>query len=556
MDCVIYMRWSSAEQGKGSSLERQREDCRRHAKENGWNVTTELIDDGISAFKGQHADTGALGKFVRDTEAGKYPDGVVLLCEKLDRLSRQEPGRVFLWMMELTEAGVLVATVDGNRCYSKGNFDMAAIIEVVVKAQLSHEESAKKSQRLAAAWAAKRKRLDSGEKFVMSRRAPAWLIVTGSPRRFEIIPERAAIIRRIFHETIAGFGKQHIAKKLNEDNIPTFGRAEAWHASYIQKILTNISVLGELQPYVKARGAKREPVGEPIKGYYPAVIDAGVHGRATASIAARSRKVAGKGRKLVNLFSGVANCNECGARMAFRGKGKKERADGSIVHEDYLVCDGYQRGRGCSNGNHYNYREWIGAALTPFFMIAFKDLEMAPNEDVQRIEIALANAVRDLNPAKKRAKSALGIAIETEHKDARAEWLELSGQVELLEKQISDWKAELQMIRSEPSAEEHLRQITELRALLDDEDEDRRHEARARVMASIHSLVMSFVFYQEPRSAFMRLKGNIDISIDLQGAEKKPRGLADHRYPYEPREEALQQDEPPQGQRGGNPLKK
>ena len=101
-------------------------------------------------------------------DAGRYPDGVVLLCEKLDRLSRQEPGKVFLWMMNLTEAGVTVATVDGSRRYSKGNFDMASIIEGVVKAQLSHEESEKKSQRLGAAWAAKRRRL-------ASRRAlPRW----------------------------------------------------------------------------------------------------------------------------------------------------------------------------------------------------------------------------------------------------------------------------------------------------------------------------------------------------------------------------------------------
>ncbi|GAA3803607.1 hypothetical protein GCM10022600_27320 [Qipengyuania pelagi] len=117
MDCVIYIRWSSAEQGKGSSLQRQRDDCRRHAAENGWAVIDELVDDGISAFKGEHASTGSLGHFVRDVEAGRYPDGVILLCEKLDRLSRQEPGRVFMWMMNLTEAGVAVATVDGSRLY-------------------------------------------------------------------------------------------------------------------------------------------------------------------------------------------------------------------------------------------------------------------------------------------------------------------------------------------------------------------------------------------------------------------------------------------------------
>ena len=100
------------------------------------------------------------------------------------------------------------ATVDGSRRYSKGNFDMASIIEVVVKAQLSHEESDKKSQRLAAAWAAKRRRLNAGEKFVMTRRAPAWLEVVGTPPVFIPIPARAEIVRRIFEDTVAGLASR------------------------------------------------------------------------------------------------------------------------------------------------------------------------------------------------------------------------------------------------------------------------------------------------------------------------------------------------------------
>lgn len=63
-------------------------------------------------------------------------------------------------------------------------------------------------------------------------------------------------------------------------------------------------------------------------------------------------------RPLVNLFSGLAVCQGCGSRMTFRGKGVRQRADGSAVSEDYLVCDSYQRGRGCGNGHHFNYAVW------------------------------------------------------------------------------------------------------------------------------------------------------------------------------------------------------
>lgn len=95
MDCVIYVRWSSSEQSRGSSKERQLEDCRRYAASKGWNVVDELVDDGVSAFKGRHVAIGALGQFVEDVATGRHPDGIVLLVEKMDRLSRQEPDEVF-----------------------------------------------------------------------------------------------------------------------------------------------------------------------------------------------------------------------------------------------------------------------------------------------------------------------------------------------------------------------------------------------------------------------------------------------------------------------------
>lgn len=513
MDCVIYIRWSSSEQGRGSSLERQRADCVQHASANGWNVTDELIDDGISAFKGAHASTGALGGFVRSVEAGRYPDGVVLLCEKLDRLSRQEPGRVFLWMMEMTEAGVIVATVDGNRQYSRGKFDMAAIIEVVVKAQLSHEESEKKSQRLGAAWAAKRKRLASGEKFVMSRRTPAWLKVVGSPPRFEVIPERAKIVHRVFEETVAGLGKHHIARNLNLDGIPTFGRAEGWHASYIQKILKSSAVLGDFQPGRKARGSKRELIGDVIVGYYPAVIDADLYSRAMASMADRARSYTGRGRKLANLLSGLARCEHCNAKMTFRGKGKKQRATGEWVNEDYLICDSYQRGLGCKNGFHFNYGIWVNGILDPIIFEAFDEQDFAPQTKIHELEIELADRDRRLTMARKSANAALDLAIDTRREEVKVAWQQRCAIADALEKEVANLKTQLSVLRGQTDPKEHQRRIEILRASLDSSDEEKRFEARTKIMTAVHKLVLSLNFTQNPTGVTMQISGGRTITI-------------------------------------------
>ena len=514
MECVIYMRWSSAEQGKGSSLERQKKDCYAHAEAKGWTVIEEFVDDGVSAFKGVHANTGALGQFVRNVDNGLYPDGVILLCEKLDRLSRQKPSQVFVWMMQLTEAGVTVATVDGAREYAKGGFDMAAIIEVVVKAQLSHEESEKKSQRLSAAWAAKRSRLNSGERFVMSRRTPAWLEVVGNPAAFVPIDERVSVVRRIFEETIAGFGKHHIARNLNRDKIPTFGRASAWHASYIQKILRNAAVLGDFQPASKPRGNAREPVGDIIKGYYPPIIDEELYRRAHASMAERSRAHTGRGRKLVNLLSGIARCQHCREKMTLRAKGRKQRADGSWVDEDYLVCNGYQRGMGCDNSMHFNYRLWAGGVLDFLMYEAFKNESFASHAEVKVVEIELAKKERELKALQQKAERALEIAVSSKRKEPKDLWLELVAETDHLELQVTSLSEQLATIRGGASPTEHQANIDKLRDSLDAENEDVRHEARARVMAAIDALIDDLAFIGEGTGGLKLYYANYCAEMD------------------------------------------
>lgn len=497
MDCVIYIRWSSAEQARGSSLERQREDCRRHAAEKGWKVVDELVDDGLSAFSGRHTEAGALGRFVDEVTAGRYPDGIILLCEKLDRLSRQEPGRVFLWMMQMTDAGVRIATVDGGRMYAKGNLDMAAIIEVVVKAQLSHEESDKKSQRISAAWASKHRRLECGERFVMSERAPAWLRVTGSPRRFEIIEERAAVVRRIYEETAAGYGKNTILRNLNRDGVPPFGRADAWHESYVQKILRSPAVLGDLQLGHKPRGSKRV-LGDVVSGYYPQIIDAELYQRARASMADRSRRVVGRGRRLVNLLAGLATCGSCGAKMTFRSKGRASRAGGSWVNQDYLVCDSYQRGRGCPNGVHFNYDLWFNAILDPIVYEAIGKAPQAPLEEVRRLEIQYAELDRAAAMVRTKAERAMQFAIETGRLEARSAWLDLTAEEDRIIREMSAVVEELTIKRGAPDPEEQTRRVEELRSSLDDEDEMVRFEARTKMMSAIHALITELQFFEAP----------------------------------------------------------
>lgn len=514
MDAVIYVRWSSAEQSQGSSRERQLEDCRGHAAAKGWTIVAELVDEGVSAFKGRHASSGQLGRFVSDLEAGAYPNGIVLLTEKLDRLSRQEPGRVFTWMMGMTEAGVIVATVDGDRQYKRGQFDMAGIIEVVVKAQLAHEESQKKADRIAAAWRRKRNRLADGERFVLTRRAPAWVRVEGSPQAFVLIKERADVVRRIFEETVAGYGKHSIAKRLNQEGVATFGRASGWHPSYIQKILANPAVLGEMQPGKKARGGTRELVGDPIQDYYPAVVDADLHARALSSMAGRSRGVGGRGRRLVNIFSGIAKCGECEERMTFRGKGEKVRANGQAVREDYLVCDSYQRGRGCANKQHFNYIAWETAILNATLSKAMGDEHFASRREVRDLEVQEAELIRRRAAAKRQADTALSLYLQTTRGEAKAAWSNLTAETDECDAALVIMRKRITAARGVVSPAEHQQRIVDLFNQMEDKDEDVRFEARSRVMEAVHELIATMRFNRVPLSIEVTTKSGSGIGIE------------------------------------------
>lgn len=528
MDAIIYIRWSSAEQGKGSSLVRQQEDCRSHAAQKGWNVLREVVDEGVSAFKGKHATVGELSRFVAEVESGAHPDGIILLTEKLDRLSRQEAKKMFAWLTRVTDMGVVIATVEGDRRYDSDNLDMATIIEIVVKAQLANEESEKKASRLAAAWAAKRARLASGERTVLTRRAPAWLSVEGTPPTFVIREDRAEVVRRIFRDTIAGLGKHNIARHLNLERVPCFGRAEGWHASYVQKILASPAVLGEFQPGLKPRGERRTLVGDALTDYYPRIVDADLYANATRSMAGRARRTAGRGRRLANLFSGLATCKSCGSRMTFRSKGLRPRADGSSAREDYLVCDGYQRGRGCRIGYHFPYAVWEAGVLDAVLADAMSDKHFSTPDVVRALEIDLAERSRACAASKAQAETVLALFVETGRLEAKAKWSSLLEEADAHGSAIVDLQRRIVDARGAVSPDEHRRRITALRCTMDDVDERVRFETRSRIMEAVHELVAGMRFSTNPLEVTMTTRDGVTIQVewDWWGRELDQIGLS------------------------------
>src|SRR5262249_18626961 len=138
---------------------------------------------------------------------------------------------------------------------SKGALEIQLILERAA------EESERKSERIGAAWGQKKKAARNGT--ILSRRLPAWVRIQDG--RLVLIPERAAVVRRIFQLAASGYGTKSIIATLERDGVAPFGWSGAWTRSYLGLLLSDRRVLGEYQPY-KGKGKARD--GEVIADYY------------------------------------------------------------------------------------------------------------------------------------------------------------------------------------------------------------------------------------------------------------------------------------------------
>ena len=269
--------------------------------------------------------------------------GDSLLVESLDRLSRDEVLEALGLFSRILKKGVQIITYSDRRIYTRETAsDLGTIMYSIMVMARAHEESQVKAERLKKTWANKRSKL-STEK--LTRIAPYWLkLVNG---KYEVIEERAVIIRRIFAKVISGVGIDSVAKQLNAAGVESWrpskktGRTNGWQKSYVLKILRNRAVLGEFQPHIMARLRQpsgvfkktRVPEGKPVEKYFPRIISPSVFEQAGRSLTVR--RFAGAGRKGEgrNLFVHVTRCECCKGPVVYINKGKWR----------YLACDNARR---------------------------------------------------------------------------------------------------------------------------------------------------------------------------------------------------------------------
>ena len=264
-----YIRFSSAEQAKGHSMDRQMDYAKKYAETNNLLLDESLTmkDEGLSAYHQTHIKRGAFGVFLSAVESGKVERGSVLIVESLDRISRAEPIEAQAILSQIIMAGITVVTACDGKVYERDTIrknptDLIHSLIIFVRA---NEESETKSKRVKSSIVGQINHwLEQGHgKIIRNGRDPYWCTPKKDKTGFDLIPERVNVIKDIIRLYCKGWGGRKIIVYLNENYEPFNGKQ--WHMQFISSFMKKRSMIGE-------RSFNVDGSRYVIKNYYPAIM--------------------------------------------------------------------------------------------------------------------------------------------------------------------------------------------------------------------------------------------------------------------------------------------
>lgn len=322
-----YRRFSDPKQAAGDSSQRQWAYAAKWAADHGRQLdeTLSMEDKGLSAYHQHHVKKGALGVFLAAVEAGRVEPGSVLVVEGLDRLSRAEPLIAQAQLAQIINSGISVVTASDNKVYSrealKANpMDLVYSLLVMIRA---HEESETKSTRVKAAIRRQCEAWQAGTYRGVIRNGtdPSWVRWDKEAKRWELIEDRAAVVRQVLEWYQAGWGVTRIVREMLARKMSFTGR---------QPNQLGIHRLVRLQPLMGHREIEVDGETFLLRDYYPPLLAEAdwPHLQAVAD----KRGIRWSRGDVPALFTGfgVARCGYCGSPMVAQTSHTRRRADGTL----------------------------------------------------------------------------------------------------------------------------------------------------------------------------------------------------------------------------------
>ena len=299
--CAIYCRKSTDENLDSgfNSLDAQREAAEAYIlsqKAEGWMALETRYDD--PAYSAATTDRPALQRLLADIEAGKV-DAVIVY--KLDRLSRSL--RDFGKLMEIFEQhGVAFVSITQKFDTSSS---MGQLILNVLVSFAEFERSIGRERILDKIAGAKKRGKHTGGTPILG--------YTVVDKRLVVVPEEAALVRRIFERYVVLRSPAKLADELNAAGYltkswptvtgKTFG-GRAWTKADIYKVLSNPKYQGKV-----------EHKGTLYVGEHEALVSQDLWDQAHAILAAQLRARSATRHETPALLRGLIKCGACNCSM-------------------------------------------------------------------------------------------------------------------------------------------------------------------------------------------------------------------------------------------------
>ena len=336
-----YCRVSTSKDDQRNSFEAQKkffdDEFKRHPN---WTVRTVFADKGISGTSLKKRDE--FNRMVAEAMAGKYN---LIITKEVSRFSRNVRDILNI-VGDLHDRGVYIWFLTED-IYTEVNDYEAELNKAGDQAEA---ESRKTSKRVK--WG-QRRQMENG--VIFGRKEMFGYNIKrdeNNEQYFEIIPEEAEVVQRVFTMYANGMGTFKIAKQLQQEGIKTKRYKKGWSNTVILRMLRNEKYVGDLEtgktytPSFKTH-EKKYNRGESAKIYiknnHPekAIIDRELWDRVQLLLKENSPSDEIKAKHSNRYWcSGKVFCGECGERYVSRTKNLKS----GVKYKSWKCWNGQQDG--------------------------------------------------------------------------------------------------------------------------------------------------------------------------------------------------------------------
>ncbi len=269
-----------------------------------WEFVSVYTDEGVSGLGTRKRD--GFNAMIKDALSGRID---LIVTKSVSRFARNTVDSLTT-IRKLKEKGVEVY-FEKEGIWT---FDSKGELLITLMSSLAQEESRSISENVT--WG-QRKRMADGKVTIPYKHFLGYQ--KGQNGLPEIVPEEAALVRRIYRMFIEGMAVSRIARTLTEEGIPTPAGKQKWQNSVIESILTNEKYKGDARLQKKFTTdflTKKMKVNEGevpqyyVRNSHPAIIEPGAWDQVQKEM--HKRKANPRQRYCNSPFSGKIICGDCG----------------------------------------------------------------------------------------------------------------------------------------------------------------------------------------------------------------------------------------------------